>query len=111
MKTIIQSPDFTANTTLLGFVQNNIDKLEFASDRISECRVCLKLDRSDEKENKICEIKLFVPGDNFFASKQSHSFEDATVRAIEAVKHQLTRWKDSKAHKAHINSISNDNED
>jgi len=94
MKTIVQSPDFTASKVLLNFVQDNVDKLTVFSDRISECRVCLKLDKSDEKENKVCEIKLCVPGDNFFASKFSHSFEDATMKTIDAVKHQLTRWKD-----------------
>ena len=94
MKTIIQSPDFTANKTLLDFVQINVGKLKSFSDQISECRVLLKLDKSDEKENKICEIRLYVPGDNFFASKSSHSFEDATVKTVDAVKHQLTRWKD-----------------
>ena len=94
MKTIIQSLDFTASKALLDFVQDNVDKLTAFNNRISECRVCLKLDKSDEKENKVCEIKLFVPSDNFFASKSGHSFEDATIKTIDAVKHQLTRWKD-----------------
>jgi len=94
MKMIVQSPDFTASKTLLDFVEDNVGKLKSFSDRISECRVCLKLDKSDEKENKVCEIKIFVPGDNFFASKSSHSFEDATIKTVDAVRHQLTRWKD-----------------
>ena len=97
--TIIQSPDFTASKPLLDFVHENIDKLESFSDRISECRVCLKLDKSEERENKICEVQLIVPGDNLFASKISHSFEDATIKTIDAVKHQLTRWKDSNKRK------------
>jgi putative sigma-54 modulation protein len=94
MKTIIQSPDFTASKALLEFVQVNANKLTSFSDQLSECRVLLKLNKSDEKENKICEMKFFVPGENFFASKSSHSFEDATVKAIDAVKHQLARWKE-----------------
>jgi ribosomal subunit interface protein len=105
MKTIIQSPDFTASKTLLEFVQKNTEKLESISERVLECKVCLKVDRSDDKENKICEVSLFVPGDNFFASRQSHNFEDAVIKTIDALRHQLIRWKESKLHKSD-NSLS-----
>ena len=106
MNTIVQSPDFIASKTLLDFVQANANKLESFTDRISECRVCLKMDKSDVNQNKICEIKLFVPHGNFFASKASHSFEDATTKTIEAIKHQLTRRKDSKTHKVNTSAFS-----
>ncbi len=96
MKIIIQAPDFKASEALTTFVHDNVGKLANLSNRILESRVFLKLDKSDTRENKICEIKLVIPGQDLFASKQSSSFEDAVVQAIEAVKPQIARWKDSK---------------
>jgi len=96
MKTIIQTPDFKANKTLIDFVQDNVGKLEFFGNKIIEVRVCLKLDKSSERENKICEIRLVIPGNDLFASKQSQTFEDAVLKTIEAIRHQIDRWKDSK---------------
>jgi len=96
MRIIIQAPDFKASEALTIFVNDNVGKLANLSNRILESRVFLKLDKSDTRENKICEIKLVIPGQDLFASKQSSSFEDAVVQAIEAVKPQIARWKDSK---------------
>jgi ribosome-associated translation inhibitor RaiA len=65
----------------------------------------LKLDKSDTKENKICEIKLVIPGQDLFASKQSNTFEDALMQTIEAVKPQVERWKDSKRSRESLDSF------
>jgi putative sigma-54 modulation protein len=96
MITIIQTPDFKAAKKVTSFVEAHIAKLEVLNNRIEESRVCLKLDKSDTKENKICEIKLVIPGNDLFAVKRSDTFEDATLQTIEALKHQLHRWKDSR---------------
>lgn len=93
MKVIIQTPDFTATAALIEFVESNVGKLSHLSDKALECRVFLKLDRSDTKENKICDIRLVIPGQDLFASRQSGGFEDATMQAIEAIKRQMERWK------------------
>ena len=42
-----------------------------------------------EKDNKITEIRLEVPGYDLFAKKQSHSFEAATDIVVEALEIQL----------------------
>jgi len=98
MKITIQAPDFKPRETLTSFVEDNVGKLALLSDRIIEGRVYLKLDKSDSRENKVCEIKLVIPGQDLFASKQSSSFEDAVMQAIEAVRPQVERWKDSRRH-------------
>ncbi|UII30654.1 HPF/RaiA family ribosome-associated protein [Fulvivirga ulvae] len=101
MKTIIETPNFKARQELLDFVQEKTDKLDLYSDRIIESRVYLKLNNSDNGENKVCEIKVLIPGNDLFASAESTSFEEAVVKAIEGVKHQIERWKDSKNRKSH----------
>lgn len=78
----------------MNFVEKNTGKLLSLSDRIVEGKVNLKLDRSATKDNKICDIKLVIPGNDLFASRQSNTFEGAVLGAIKAVRHQLDRWKD-----------------
>ena len=95
MKMIIQTPHFKARKALLGFVMEKVGKLSMLSDRIVESRIFLKLDKSDSREDKVCEIKLLVLGKELFASSQSNTFEGAVLKAAEAVKHQLERWKGS----------------
>lgn len=93
MKMIIQTPDFKASEKLTEFIQEKAGALESFSDRIIETWVWLRLDNSNNNENKMCEIKLVIPGNDLFASKQSHSFEDAIVRTVDAVKRQLEQRK------------------
>jgi putative sigma-54 modulation protein len=93
MKVIIQSPGFKADQKLLDFITQKLQKLDQLNDSILEGNVCLKLDKSDTRENKVCEIKLPVRGNDLFASKQSQSFEDATNKVITALKRQLKDLK------------------
>ncbi len=95
MKLTIETPNLNAKESLTSFVQETIDKLETISDRIIEGHVFLKLDKFDNKENKVCEIKLLMPGNDLFASKHSDTFEQAVVMTTDALKHQLKRWKDA----------------
>ncbi|WOK09485.1 HPF/RaiA family ribosome-associated protein [Imperialibacter roseus] len=93
MKTIIETPNFNAKDSLTDFVKLHVEKLETLSDQIVESRVFLKLDKFDNKENKVCEIKVSLPGNDLFASKHADSFEEAVTLSVDALKHQLKRWK------------------
>jgi putative sigma-54 modulation protein len=93
MKTIIETPNFNAKDSLTDFVKLHVEKLETLSDQIVESRVFLKLDKFDNKENKVCEIKVSLPGNDLFASKHADSFEEAVTQCVDALKHQLKRWK------------------
>ena len=93
MKIIIQTPDFTATKKLTAFVERSVKKLESLDDRILEARVILKIETSDSDENKTCEIKVVIPGNDLFASRQSRSFEESVKLVIDALKHQLDRKK------------------
>ncbi|MFZ6013210.1 MAG: HPF/RaiA family ribosome-associated protein [Bacteroidota bacterium] len=95
MKVIIQTPGFNVRKKLTNSVKANVMKLSVFGDRIHEAHVVLKLDKSDTKDNKICELRLAIPGNDLFAEKQSSTFEDAASKCVEAIKHQISRWKDS----------------
>ena len=93
MKITIQSPDFKADQKLIDFVNEKIEKLGKFSDRIHEANVTLKLDKSDPRDNKICEIRLGIPGNDLFASKQCKTFEEADAKTSDALKSQIDAWK------------------
>lgn len=89
MKIIIQTDGFTATKAILNFITRKLRKLDPLSPRILEGRVLLRLEKSDTRNNKLCEIKLAIPGNDLFASKQNQTFEEAASQVIEALKRQL----------------------
>jgi putative sigma-54 modulation protein len=93
MKITIQSPGFKATRHLQKFVDIHVRTLESLYDRILESRVCLKTDNSDKAEAKVCELQVVIPGNDLFASKRGSTFEEAAVRAVAAVKHQMDKVK------------------
>jgi len=91
----IQTPDFKASEKLMNFVTENVQKLSGLSDRILESHVLLKVEKSASNKNKVCELKVVVPGNDVFAARQSATFEEAILEAVEAAEHQIKRWKES----------------
>ncbi|MGV3632239.1 MAG: HPF/RaiA family ribosome-associated protein [Bacteroidota bacterium] len=94
MKTTIQSLHFKARPELDAFIHEKVGKLARLEDKIETADVYLKLEKSDAKGNKVCEIRLKVPENELFAKKQCHSFEEAAVETINALQEQLRKIKD-----------------
>lgn len=94
MKLQIHSIRFDADAKLLDFVQKKADKLGTFFERIIDGEVMLRLDNDTQNENKIVEIKLNIPGYQLFAKEKSKSFEAATDIAVEALRKQLTKYKE-----------------
>ncbi len=94
MKVQLQSVHFDADRKLVDFIQNKLDKLEKFFDRIIDAEVILKLENSGDRENKIVEIKLNIPGNQLFAKENDKSFEAAADSAVEAVRRQLKKHKE-----------------
>ena len=74
MDTQMHAIHFKADQKLLTFIQERLNKLEQFNDQIVSAEVYLRLDNDRDKENKITEIKLHVPGKDLFAKKQCKSF-------------------------------------
>jgi putative sigma-54 modulation protein len=92
----IHSVRFDADKKLIDFVHQKLDKLTQYGEDIVNAEVFLRLDKDQDRENKISEIKLDLSGGPLFAKKQSKTFEEATDDAIEALKKQITRHKQKK---------------
>ena len=92
----IHSVRFDADKKLIDFVHQKLDKLNQFGEGIVNAEVYLRLDKDQERENKISEIKVEISGSSLFAKKQSKSFEESTDEAIDALKKQITRYKQKK---------------
>jgi putative sigma-54 modulation protein len=94
MEIQVHSIHFTADKKLLAFIHEKALKLELYFDHIIACEVYLKLDKSQDKENKIAEIKLLIPGKTLVAKKQCKTFEEATDLSVEALRKQVEKHKE-----------------
>jgi putative sigma-54 modulation protein len=92
----IHSVRFDADRKLIDFVNQKLDKLTQFGEEIVNAEVYLRLDKDQDRENKISEIKVDLSGGPLFAKKQSKTFEEATDDAIDALKKQITRHKQKK---------------
>jgi putative sigma-54 modulation protein len=94
MKLQMHSIHFDADQKLIDFIQKKADKLDTFYDSILNGEVFLRLDKNEKNQNKLVEIKLNVPGKQFFAKHQDDSFEGATDEAVEGLRSQLKKHKE-----------------
>lgn len=92
----VHSIHFKADKKLLDFVNEKVNKLELFFDQVIAGEVFLKLDKNQEKENKVAEVKILIPGKELFAKKQCKSFEEAADLAVEALRKQVNKYKGKK---------------
>ncbi|MFA6128424.1 MAG: ribosome-associated translation inhibitor RaiA [Bacteroidales bacterium] len=92
----IQSVHFDADQKLLDFIEEKVGKLNLFDDSILGAEVILRLDKNQNTENKLGEIRLVISGYDLFAKKQCKTFEESIDQAIEALKRQLSRQKGKK---------------
>jgi putative sigma-54 modulation protein len=92
MKLQVHSIHFDADIKLIDFIQKKLDKLETFYDRLVDGEVFLRLN-NEGIANKTVEIKVRVPGNQLFAIEKARSFEAATDLAADALRIQLTRFK------------------
>lgn len=90
----IHSIHFDADASLLNFIELKVKKLLQFYDSIIGSEIFLRLEKVQDMENKIVEIKLFIPGNDVFAKKQSKTFEEAADDCVEALRKQLNKHKD-----------------
>ncbi|MGI6339427.1 MAG: HPF/RaiA family ribosome-associated protein [Bacteroidales bacterium] len=96
MNVQIHSVRFDADKKLINFIHQKLDKLTLIGEGIVNAEVYLRLDKDQEGENKVSEIKIEIPGGPLFARKQSKTFEESTDLAIDALKRQITKYKQKK---------------
>ncbi len=94
MKLQMHSIRFDADQKLIDFIQKKANKLDKFFDRIIDGEVFMRLDKDDNMENKVIEIKLNIPKNQLFAKERARTFEAASDLAIDALRRQIVKHKD-----------------
>lgn len=92
----MQSVGFKADSKLEEFINQKLRKLEKLESKITTYDVKLNVDKASNRENKVVEVKVKVPGSELFAKKQSKTFEEATDLVAEALRAQIIKYKENK---------------
>lgn len=80
--------------SLSNFVTNKLNKLGAKYSWIIRAEVLFKQENNPSENNKICEIKLSVPGQNLFAQTNETFFEKAAVATLDSIEKQLKKRKE-----------------
>lgn len=94
MKVNVQSVNFNADQKLIDFIQLRLDKLENYYDKIIYADVYLKVQNTSEKENKITEILLSIPGGDIMVKKTCRKFEECMDECASSLQRQLIKRKE-----------------
>ncbi|WP_282121777.1 ribosome hibernation-promoting factor, HPF/YfiA family [Algibacter mikhailovii] len=94
MKVNIQSVNFNADQKLIQFVEQRMNKLDMFYDKVINSDVFLKVENTSNKENKIFEARVSVPGDSFVVKKQCKTFEEGADVAVASLERQLKKRKE-----------------
>jgi putative sigma-54 modulation protein len=94
MKVSVHAVNFTVDRKLVDFIQEKMDKLEKYYDKVVSSDVFLKVEKTSDKENKLVEIKINVPGDDFVVKKQCKTYEEAVDLATESLERLLVKRKE-----------------
>ncbi len=94
MKVNVQSVNFNVDRKLIDFIESKVNNLDKFFDKVIGTDVYLKVLNTSEKENKITEVKMNIPGDELIVKKQCKSFEEGIDSATDALKRQLNKKKE-----------------
>ena len=94
MKVNVQTPHFKADRKLIDFINRKLSKMEVFFSKIIQANVYLRLQKSKEKQNKIVEILLSIPGGELIAKKESKTFEEGIDECLTALERKLKKKKE-----------------
>ena len=94
MKVFTQSVNFNADRKLIQFTEKKIESLEKFHDKIVDAEVFLKVQNTSDKENKITEIKINIPGSELIVKRETKTFEEGVNLGVDSLKRQLKKSKE-----------------
>lgn len=93
MNIIIKSVDFKAGKDLEAFIKEKVKKLFDQCDNIIRANVILRKGASKKHENRLCEIRLEVPGYDHYVKKSSIGYRRAVSQSVDVLQEILRRNK------------------
>lgn len=94
MKVNLNAVGFSVDRKLVDFIQIKMDKIERFYDKVVDADVYLKLENTSDKENKVVDIRVNIPGNDIAVSKQARTFEEAVDNSCDAIERLLIKHKE-----------------
>ena len=94
MKVFTQSVNFNADKELIKYVEEKVSSLTKYHDKIVDAEVFLKVQNTSDKENKLTEVKINIPGSELIIKRETKTFEEGLNAAVDNLKRQLKRSKE-----------------
>lgn len=94
MEIRIQSIHFDATEKLQDFIEKKVAKLEKTFEDIKTAEVQLKVVKPATAQNKETSLTVSVPGQTLFVEKTCDTFEEGVDLCVDAMKVQLTKFKE-----------------
>ena len=94
MEIKIQSIHFDATEKLQAFIEKKVAKLEKTFEEIGKADVQLKVVKPATAQNKETSLSVSVPGTTLFVEKTCDTFEEGIDLCVDAMKVQLTKFKE-----------------
>lgn len=94
MKVFTQSVNFNADSKLIKFTKKKVESLSKFYDKIIDAEVFLKVQNTSDKENKITEIKINIPGAELMVKRETKTFEEGVNLGVDSLKRQLKKSKE-----------------
>lgn len=90
----IQAVRFEASEKLEDFIVKKVSKLSKFSEEIGNVEVTLKVVKPETALNKEVDIRVKMPGKEFYAENVCNTFEEAVDENVESLVRQLTKYKE-----------------
>lgn len=95
MNTSINPVKFKTDEKLDKYINDKVAKLDRMIDNAVKCEVTLKLEKPETDNNKIVDMRLYVPGKDLFVTKQADTFEEAVSQCVDTLKVQIEKYKNA----------------
>lgn len=89
----IQAVNFSSKQQLYTAIEKKVQKLKRLCGDVISIDVKLTLQSHLAKVNKLCGIRLVIPGYDMLSTTCCSSFEEAVATAVEALERQIERRK------------------
>lgn len=94
MKINIQGVGVSPRQELQEMISEKLTKLDRLSNRITEAKVTLRVEKAETRDNKVMEVRLGLPGNDIFVKKQGDSFEELVQKTTDVLTRELKEWKE-----------------
>lgn len=94
MEIRIKSIHFDATEKLHEFINKKVEKLQKSYEDIQKVEVQLKVEKPAAALNKTTSLTVTAPGNTLFVEKTCDTFEEGVDLCLDAMKVQLTKFKE-----------------